>query len=116
MAAKITISERAGQVAIWRDGVHVGDVPESGFSFTIAGQMSGLAGTRDSALAYARWHRDGTAVPTRLAQESAAVLDAWHRETMRLYPFTTTERAALMARGHSPAFIAGEPLESEHDL
>ncbi len=109
MAARITIKPRTGESTIYRDGEAVGTWPQIGFNFQIDGQMTGLAGTEESARAYALWFRDRSPVPGALADESKRVLSADHNALLSRFPFTEAEKTKLRESpsGFSESWIAG---------
>ena len=66
-----------------------------GFSFQIAGQMSGLARTEESANAFALWYRDGEPVPGRLERESRDVLEPDRAALLARFPYSEIDLKIL---------------------
>jgi hypothetical protein len=119
---QVDIWPRAGVRAIYRDGAHVGDWPEFGYSFAVHDELSGFAATFEAAKAegefYARISsangryelggRRHHAMTPEAARAAVEATEADRAALMARHPYTPAEVAKLKASRHHADIL--EPL------
>jgi hypothetical protein len=108
----VTLTPRHGAVAVYRDGVQVGEWPEQGYSVTVHGVATGIAWSLASAKALGEHiarHYSGayaSRTPYRHAMDPAAAAAdvgasiADSAAMMARFPFTPSEVESLRASRH----------------